>query len=361
MLWTVIMAGGKGERFWPKSREKTPKQLLPITSEKTMIQLTVERLSKISPPERILIITSKVQKEEMIRQLPMLAPENIISEPVGRDTAPCIATAAQLLLLKDPDAVMLVLPADHVISNHEKFTEAMLNAADQVTGNNNLMTFGITPDHPATGYGYLKISSAVESSLPTKFHKVESFVEKPDYETAKQYLDSGKFLWNSGIFLWQASTIINEIKNNMPELYHGIEKIKSNLLDMRDLDETLDNVYPNLPKISIDFGVMENAQNVLAGIATFDWDDVGSWEAVAKHFKKDDNGNIIIGQAVLQDCKNNIVYNMSDKKMISGLIGMSNNIIVQTEDSLLIVPREKCQQVKDLVNRLKELGLKEYL
>ncbi|MBN2143286.1 MAG: mannose-1-phosphate guanylyltransferase [Candidatus Aureabacteria bacterium] len=361
MFWAVIMAGGSGERFWPKSRKAIPKQLLPITGMKTMIQLTVERLLPVASAERMIIITNRDQRLEMMKQLPEIQEKNIIAEPVGRDTAACIGLAAVLIQKQDPHAIMGVFPADHVIHPNDRFNECVKACADYISQNGGLMTCGIRPDRPATGYGYLHAVEGVSSSSLFTFMKVKQFVEKPDEIKAKAYFQRGEYFWNSGMFFWKVSTILDELKQKMPELADGLNAIRQGL-GSKDLDKMLDDIYPNLPKISIDYGVMEHSENVCLCVAPFDWDDVGSWEAIGKHYSEDTNGNVCIGQVRLINCSNMLVYNLShDEGLIATAMDLTDQIIIQTDDAVLVCPKKSAQKVKQMVDKLKQDQLQHFL
>ena len=362
MRWALIMAGGSGERFWPKSRSAKPKQLLPITGEKTMIQQTVERLAGIVDPSRILIITNQAQHKEMLRQLPSLSSSHVLAEPVGRDTAACIGLAALLIGNEDPKASMVVLPADHFIQNKNAFSKTINDCFGVVEETDCLMTIGITPSFPATGYGYLHSGKLQQTSFQTSFRTVEKFVEKPVLEKAKEYLGSGEYFWNSGMFLWKTQRILSEIEKQMPGLSSGLCSILEGLKQGIPLDKLLEAIYPTLEKKSIDYGIMESARNILAATASFDWDDIGSWEAIGKHFKADENGNVIIGQAKLINCRNCLVYNLTeDHFLMASAIDLTDMILVQTEDAVMICPKDSCQQVKKIVEQIKAEKLIRYL
>lgn len=358
MLWGVIIAGGSGERFWPKSRQKTPKQLLPITNIKTMIQLTVERISGIIDISNILIITNTFQKEEMMLQLPLIPKNNIIAEPLGRDTAAAIGLAAVIIQDKDQDSQMFVLPADQVIHDTKKFEECVNDAVSYVKESNCLLTFGIKPYFPATGYGYLNYTDKVDFKTKTNFYNVKKFVEKPDIEKAKQYLDTGNFLWNSGMFIWKVNTILKEIEKQMLPLYESLTIIQDKIHKGFDINEILNEVYPNLIKKSIDYGIMENAQNVKCALSEFDWDDIGTWDAVGKHFTADKSGNIIIGLAKLIDCTNVLVYNLTkNNTLMASAIDIHDQILIQTEDAVITCPKNSSQKIKNIVELLKKENL----
>ncbi|MBU1114968.1 MAG: mannose-1-phosphate guanylyltransferase, partial [Bacteroidetes bacterium] len=274
-LVTVIMAGGVGSRFWPKSRAKEPKQLLNIFSENSMIQNTVERMNGLVKNENIYIVTNKVQKELIIKQLSQLPSENIIEEPFGKNTAAAIGLASIIIESKHKDAVTVVLPADHLINDKEEFQNVIKEASEFAYNEKTLVTIGINPTRPDTGYGYIQIDDNEIDTL----HKVLRFAEKPNLDTAKRFLEAGDFFWNSGMFIWRTDVILSEIENYMLDLYEGLQTVKQSI-GTSDYEEVLNTVYGQLKSISIDYGIMENSKNVRLIKGKFDWSDVGSWDAV---------------------------------------------------------------------------------
>lgn len=311
-VYAVIMAGGSGERFWPKSRRRLPKQFLPIVSKKSMIEETIGRLKGLVPEDRIYIVTNKIQA-------PLLKGyKNVIAEPVSRNTAPCIALAARIIQKRDPEAVMVVLPSDHYISDISKFQDT-IKVAVKMDGV--LVTLGIKPTFPHTGYGYIKKGKRLGNGL----YKVSRFTEKPDLKTAKRYVTSGKYFWNSGMFIWRVDTILEEIKKYLPDL------------DSRS--------------ISIDYGVMEKTNRAVVLEAGFTWDDVGNWASLDKHKEKDKNGNILQGDVLVKDVNNSII--ISEAPLVAG-IGIRDMIVVATKDSVLICPKDRAEEVKSIVGMLKE-------
>ncbi len=358
MIYAVIMAGGKGERFWPKSRLKTPKQLLAIAGDKPMIRETVDRLQNLTQSDAVLIITNAAQSDEIKKILPELPQEHIVAEPCGRNTAACIALAAAYIDAQDPEGIMVVLPADHVIHNKKAFAQVISDMALLAQSENALFTIGIDPDYPATGYGYIKSGHDIKANTQTSFYMVEQFTEKPDFATASKFIESGRYFWNSGIFVWKTSVFLSAVRQYMPDLYNGYEKIRS-ALGTKELQDVINSVYPTLPNISIDYGIMEKADRVIMAKSSFDWDDVGSWDAVAKHFKPDSDGNVVRGKFVGVDTKNCIVY--SDDKLVAG-VGIENVIVVVTDDAILICDKNRAQDVKAIVQKLSdEPEGKEYL
>ncbi|RJP60706.1 MAG: mannose-1-phosphate guanylyltransferase [Candidatus Auribacter fodinae] len=357
MIYAVIMAGGKGERFWPLSRLKTPKQLLAITSERTMIQETVGRISEYIPVDNILIITNIAQKAVIEQQLPHIPASRIIAEPCGRNTAPCIALAAAVISSESPNAVMLVLPADHIIHDREKFSATIKDTIEQAQTEKALFTIGIHPEHPATGYGYIHAGESVQLDCDTKFYVVKEFMEKPDLPTAQKFLASGEYFWNSGIFVWRTDVIVDCIKNFMPDLYDGYLKMRQSALS-GDLDSLLPVIYPTLPSISVDYGIMEKAKKVMMAKSRFDWDDVGAWDAVAKHFTPDNDNNVINGRFLGIDTSGCTVFS---KRHFVGTIGVENLIIVVTDDAVLVCNKDNAQDVKLLVQNIAKSKDMEYL
>jgi len=353
-LYAVIMAGGIGSRFWPRSKKKTPKQLLKIFGERTMIQETVKRLKGIVKNENIYVITNKIQKTGVLTQLSQLPVENIIEEPFGRNTAACIGLASVLIEKKDPDAVTLVLPADHIINGEKEFHDTLLKAAEFANEARGLVTIGIPPSRPETGYGYIQID---EKPVTEGVFEVLTFAEKPNYATAVRFIESGDFFWNSGMFIQRADVILDEMKLHMPELHEGLIKIHD-AIGTKKYMEVLTNVYGRLKKISIDYGIMEKSKKVYLTKGNFKWSDVGSWEAVYELSEKDENNNAKVGQVYTESSVNSFVY--SPDKFVA-LIGVENLIVINNDDSLLICRRDKAQDVKNVIDYLKINELTEYL
>jgi len=347
MINAVIMAGGKGERFWPKSREKTPKQLLAVAGKKTMIEETAERVSLFADLNNIFIVTNEVQRDGIKRFLVDLPDNNIIAEPCGRNTAACIALAAAYI--EDDESVMVVLPADHVIHDKKSFSALIGDVAVLAQKEDALFTIGIKPTYPATGYGYINSGSKYQSDLCANFSIVNGFTEKPCLNKAEEFFASGNYFWNSGIFVWRKKVFIDCVKNFMPELYKGYLKISENIKNP-DLKEIIAEIYPALPSISVDYGIMEKARQVIVAESTFDWDDVGSWDAIENHFTPDENGNIIKSEFVGVDTSNCII----DSNKLVAAIGLENLIVVQTDDALLICPKSRAQDVKKIVQQLQD-------
>jgi len=351
----LIMAGGRGERFWPKSRKMLPKQFLSLTNDgKTMIQLTVERLLPLVDPEDIYIATNKYYKSLVQEQLPMIPEENILCEPVGRNTAPCIGLGAIHVASKYEDALMIVLPSDHLIKSNDIFLQTLSDACVVAEEGANLVTIGITPNYPETGYGYIKMNPSTKNQ---QAFSVEQFAEKPDYETAKQYLESGCYFWNSGMFIWKISTILDNISKFLPDTYHGLMEIKDSI-GTSGAQHILETIFPGFTSESIDYGIMEKADNIYIIPGIFGWDDVGSWLAIERIKGVDSNRNAISGNIVAIDT-NNCIIEGSDKLIAS--IGVKDIIIVDTEDATLICHKNKSGDIKRVLEQLRNENRDNYL
>jgi len=344
-LVAVIMAGGVGSRFWPKSRAKEPKQLLNLFSASSMIQNTVERMKGLVRDENIFIITNKIQKVLIAKQLPQLPIENIIEEPFGKNTAAAIGLASIIIDKKIKNAVTIVLPADHLINDTKEFQRVIKEASDFAYIEKSLVTIGINPTRPDTGYGYIQIDE-IEAQT---FHKVIRFAEKPNYDTAKRFLEAGDFFWNSGMFIWRVDVILCEIAEYMPDLYEGIQTI-SQVIGTSDYDDVLAKVYGQLKSISIDYGIMEKSHNVRLIKGKFDWSDVGSWDAVYHLLEKDNKGNV--GKGDVYFGNTNGTYVNSENKF-TAVIGVNNLLVINTDDATLVCHRDYAQDVKLIVDYLK--------
>lgn len=356
-ITAVIMAGGKGERFWPKSRISLPKQFLSLTEDgKTMLQHTVERISSVAALEDIFIVTNKDYRKLVLEQLDGIPGENVLLEPQAKNTAPCIGLAAVHIQRKYEDAVMVVLPADHLVKYNELFVETLKDAISLATEGDNLATIGIMPSYAETGYGYIHFGARKEKANGTAYEVVK-FVEKPNLEAAKEYLASGKYLWNSGMFVWKASTILNNFKRFLPDTYDGLLKIVKSI-GLEQADKVLEEVFMSFKSESIDYGIMEKAQHIYVLPGNFGWDDVGSWLALERINKTNEKGNIVKGNAITIDSKNSIIQ--AEKKLIAA-IGIENLIIVDTEDALLICSKESTQDIKKVLENLKICNRTEYL
>jgi len=358
-MYAVIMAGGKGARFWPRSRNRLPKHLLDICSERTIIQETVERIIPLVPPEKILIVTGASHARELIRQLPQIPPENILIEPVGRNTAPCIGLAALVVRKRAGDAVMAVLPSDHLIANEEHFRHILAAAADMAARGDHLVTIGIRPTGPETGYGYIEEGEFAACERGEDIFTVKSIREKPDVELAKTFLAQGGFFWNSGMFIWQAATILKEIESSLTDIYTGLLDIDK-ALDTPAEAKVIADIYGRFRSISIDYGVMEKAKNALVLPAEFGWSDVGSWDALWEVSEKDAQGISTRNREglITINSRNSLVY--SPKKLVA-LVDVEDLIVVETDDALLICKRGSSQEVKKVVEILEEEKREEHL
>jgi len=356
-MFAVIMAGGKGSRFWPRSRERMPKHLLDILSERTIIRETVDRIRPLVPAERTLIVTGRSHAAELIRQLPQIPPENILIEPVGRNTAPCIGLAALHILKRGADAVMLVLPSDHRIGNEPVFRGVLQAAAGAAARGVSLVTIGIRPTGPETGYGYIEQGDLFSTSGNEKIYRVRSIREKPPHEQAEQFLKQGGFSWNSGMFVWKASTILKAIERFLPALYRGLLQISEALGTDRE-EEVVGTIYAGLQSVSIDYGVMEKAKDVLVIPGDFGWSDVGSWDSLWEVAGKDRDGNAVRGPFIGIDAGDSLIH--SPGKLVV-LVGVRDLLVVETDDALLICRRGRSQDVRKVVERLEKEGRKDYL
>ncbi len=345
----VIMAGGKGERFWPKSRSSMPKQFISLSEDgETMIQKTVRRISGLIAFENIYIVTSSRHVHLVKEQLPEIPEENILAEPSSKNTAPCIALAAAAISRRFGDAVMAVLPSDHLIRYNDMFLDTICQAAEVAEEGENLVTIGIMPTHPETGYGYIKFSRS-EQDKRSFVYTVEKFVEKPSLEIAKEYLVSGKYLWNSGMFVWKASSIVNNLKRHIPDLYAAYERIRDAMGTSAE-EYTIRECYKGLTSVSIDFGIMEHADRIFTIPGNFGWDDVGSWTAMERINQTNEYGNVVTGDVITVNTSDSIV--IGGKKLIS-VVGMSDVIIVDTDDATLICSKDSAQDIKKVIENLK--------
>ncbi|MCX6640801.1 MAG: mannose-1-phosphate guanylyltransferase [bacterium] len=354
MNHAVIMAGGVGSRFWPRSRKKKPKQVLNIFGSNTLLQETCQRLFTLIPPAQFLIVTTKGLAEDVRQQLPELSSDSILVEPVGRNTAPCIGLAALKLYEQDPDGIMVVLPADHLISDRDRFLACLQTAIDTARSEDALVTIGITPTQPETGYGYIQFDRAGQK--PSGAYAVKTFAEKPNLDTARRFLESGDFLWNSGIFIWSIRRILNEIEASLPELNAALIEIKK--LGGPDAHTQFEQIYSGLRPISIDYGVMERAENVAVVKGDFSWSDVGNWAEVYRLSTKDEQGNVNLNGHVLIDTRNCLID--STDRLIA-TVGVHDLLIINTSDALLICHRDQAQEVKRVVEYMERHQMEKYL
>ncbi|QTE67069.1 mannose-1-phosphate guanylyltransferase [Clostridiales bacterium] len=353
----LIMAGGRGERFWPKSRKNTPKQFLCLTnSDRTMIQSTVDRILPMVQIEDIYIVTNRAYKGLVQEQLPELPEENILCEPVAKNTAPCIGWGAAAIRKKYGDAMMLVLPSDHLILQPHIFRNVLKSAISVAEETSALVTLGIAPTVPDTGYGYIQYDTEGSGVFHGVF-RVKCFVEKPDMETAKKYLASGEYLWNSGMFIWKASTVLREMETFLPDNYALLTKIEE-AIGTEQEEAVLEDCFSRMEPISIDYGVMERAKEVYVLPASFGWDDVGSWLAVGRINPSNDMGNVIKGDVVTVDSTRCIVQG-GDKTI--AMVGLEDTIIVDTKDALLVCAKDSAGEIRKVLEILRAVNRTELL
>jgi mannose-1-phosphate guanylyltransferase len=358
-LYAVIMAGGVGSRLWPRSRLATPKQFLDLLGSRTMLQETVDRIEPLIPLDRVLVVAGEDHETTVRSQVPGLPPENMITEPGPRGTAPCIGLAAVTLQQRDPTATMAVFPADHRIADATHFRKAVAAAA-QVAQDDYLVTLGITPDHPNTGYGYIQRGTSLGEVQGLPVYRVRRFTEKPDAATAESFLGSGEYYWNGGIFIWRVSAILAEMARLLPQLHGELQSV-AEAWDAPAREGKLAAAWERVPRTTIDYGVMEKAARVAVLPVDMGWDDVGNWASLSGLLEGDEAGNVLRGKgrSLLLDSADNYVYS-SPGRLVT-LVGVEGFVVVDTEDALLICPKEHAQAVRDVVKRLKAEGLQEYL
>lgn len=359
MLHAVIMAGGGGTRFWPRSRNLRPKQFLTVAGERSLLQSASDRIEAQATADRTWIITSAAHVQETAKQLPGLAADHIVGEPCGRDTAACIAVGAALVARRDPDAVMVVMPADHVIEPIQEFGRAV-HVAEQMALEHPkaLVTFGITPSFPSTGYGYVQRGAAVCNRQGIGVYRVAAFREKPSPDAAERFVASGEYFWNSGIFVWRADAILNAFAEFQPTLHQAVERIAA-AWDTPNGAEVFAKEYAGLTKISIDYAVMERAREVLVVQAPYRWDDVGSWLALERMNPQDESGNTVLAQHCGHDTRNCVI--VGDRDRLITTLGVQDLLIIQDGNATLVAHRKDESNVKKLVDLLKQHGLERYL
>ncbi len=357
MLHAVVMAGGSGTRFWPQSRRTLPKQLLPLAGSVTMIQQTIARCEWI-PPERTWIVTNQTQVDETARQLEQIPRDNILVEPCARNTAPCVGLAAIRLLKQDPDATMLVMPADHVIGPNAVFQAAVNSAAAIVSENpDSFVLFGVPPNYPSTGFGYIERGTVLPDA--DRAFKVKSFREKPDLETAAQYVSDGGFYWNCGIFVWRADQILKALEQFESEIHERLKSLAA-ALDDGNWDAALNAEFPNMKSISIDYAVLERATDVVVLEAPFDWDDVGSWQALSRLLGTDEHNNTVDGPYCGLDSSGCIIRTTDGNHLVA-TIGMQDCIVVHTPDATLVARKDDENAMKKLVELIEQQGYERFL
>jgi mannose-1-phosphate guanylyltransferase len=358
--FVIIMAGGRGERFWPVSREATPKQLITLLGKRSFLQQAVDRVLPLVPLRNILIITNAVQAPTVRKQLPKLPKENVIAEPVGRDTCAAVALGAAIVGARSTSAVMAVLPADHVIPDEEKFQQVLGDAFDVAGRSQVIVTIGIKPSGPETGYGYIRhelqaLAAPAGVKRPaTTFYQVEQFVEKPPLEKAIQYVAAGNYRWNAGMFVWSYETITAGLEEHAPDMKEACQRwATASAKSPSALAKTLAKEYPAIRKTSIDFALMEKAHNVIVADGSFTWDDLGAWPALARHVENDADGNAAVGLLVQVDSARNVVYDARTRlRTPITLVGIKDSIIVLADDATLVAAKSESQKIKELVKKL---------
>ena len=359
-LHAVIMAGGIGSRFWPRSRRAQPKQFLDVFGDASLIQNTFARLQPLVEAEHVWVVTHADYAEQTRQHLPAVPTPNILAEPVARNTAPCIAYAAHAVAQRDPDATMLVLPADHLVADVGRFHAVLEAAVEAAQAPGALVTIGIRPTHPETGYGYIQYDASDDddgrpdglAGEAPRAYPVLTFAEKPDIQTAERFLDAGDFLWNSGMFVWRTDAILDALQRHEPNVAAAFAPLADDLSG-----EAVEAAYRRTPKISIDYGVMERADSVQVVPGSFGWNDVGDWRAVHEISDKDDAGNRGDGTVIFQDTARS--YARSDGRLVV-LVGMQDTVVVDTGDAVLVCHREQAQQVKTVVDYLGLHGMDDY-
>jgi mannose-1-phosphate guanylyltransferase len=350
--FVVIMAGGRGERFWPQSCAATPKHLLPIVGDKSMLAQTVDRVTGIVPRENIFVITTQAQLDGCRAACPDLPAANIVAEPMGRDTAAATGLATLLVKQRNPGAAFAMLPADHVIHDVKEYATLLKVAFESAESADVLVTLGIKQTAPETGFGYIQQGGAWKTVGGRQVMAVKRFVEKPDLATAKAYLASGDYFWNAGMFVWRVPVVEAAFRAHASELYAGLAKLETAATSSGGWTAALKEVYPMLPRISVDYALMEKSTNVVVVPATFDWDDVGAWPAIAKHFTPDSAGNVLRGLAMVEGGANNIV--VSDTGHLTAVVGANDLVVVHTAQATLVCTKDKAQGIKALLKRLGE-------
>jgi len=355
--FVIVMAGGRGERFWPVSREKTPKQLIRLLGKESFLQQTVNRVLPVVPAKNILVITNETQAAEVRKQLPKLPQDNIIAEPAGRDTCAAVTLGAALVGARSTTGVMAVLPADHVIPEEKKFQQCLADCFDLAGRGQAIVTIGIKPSEPATGYGYIHFGAPLPAphgakKYKTVFHKAERFVEKPPFDKAVEYVNSGQYRWNAGMFIWSFVTITEGLQKHQPEMAQACERWFKAAGTPR-LKKILAKEYPELRRISIDFALLEHAQNVVMAEGNFAWDDLGSWNALARHLKADPEGNCAEGEFIHVDAARNLIFDARTRNRTpTAVVGLRDSILVLTDDATLLAHKSQAQKVKELVRKL---------
>lgn len=348
--WCVIMAGGVGSRFWPMSRSAYPKQFLDFLGlGRTLIQQTYDRFLPLCPKENILVVTNAQYAPIVKEQLPDLQAWQILEEPSRRNTAPCVAYANAVIAARDPKAMIIVAPSDHLVMDTPAFHQTVSTAIDQAASNDCLVTLGIMPSRPDTGYGYIQFKEGEATAHP-RVKRVKTFTEKPDHDSAVRFIESGDFLWNAGIFIWSLKSIRKSYRENLPAM-NALFEAKEAAFGTDGEREAIASIYVDCDNVSVDYGIMEKAHNVYTVVSDFGWSDLGTWGSLYTHLPLDQQGNASIGKAVkLYDCANNVVHAQDDRLLV--LQGLEGFIVVSTKDSLLVCRKQDEQKIKQFVNDL---------
>src|ERR1039457_5961190 len=356
--FVIIMAGGRGERFWPVSREKMPKQLLTLLGKRSFLQQTVDRVLPLVPAKNIFVIINEAQLPEVRKQLPKIPKQNLVAEPVGRDTCAAVTLGAALVGARSTTGVMAVLSADHVIPDEKKFQQVLNDSFDLAARGRAIVTIGIKPTEPATGYGYIHVGEALPppsgaKKYKTTFFRAEQFVEKPHFDRALEYVNSGRYRWNAGMFVWSFVTITEGLQKHQPEMYAVCQRWFKVANKPAKLAKALAKDYPDIKKVSIDYALMEKAQNVIVADGAFEWDDLGAWPALSRHLKADAEGNCAVADFIHVDAARNIIYDARTKNRTPiAVVGLRDSILVQTDDAVLLAHKSQAQKIKELVKKL---------
>ena len=356
--FVIIMAGGRGERFWPVSREKAPKQLLKLLGNRSFLQQAYDHVAPIVPPSNIFVITNTVQAPAVRRQLPKIPKDNVVAEPIGRDTCAAVTLGAALVGARATTGVMAVLPADHVIPEEKKFQQVLSDSFDLAARGQAIVTIGIKPTEPATGYGYIRVGDRLPpphggKPYKTGFFRAEQFVEKPQFDTALEYVNSGQYRWNAGMFIWSFVTITESLQKHQPTLFDACQRWFQVAGNPTRLARALARDYPELKKVSVDYALMEHAQNVVVADGAFAWDDLGSWTALARHLPSDPEGNCAVADFIHVDGARNIIFDARTRNRTPvAVVGLRDSILVLSDDATLLAHKSQAQKVKELVARL---------
>lgn len=357
MVHAVVLAGGSGTRLWPQSRSHRPKHLLALLEpDTTMLERTVRRVLPVVDDNHVYVVTNQRHAADVRQQLAFLHPDQVLAEPAGRNSAAAIGYGALHTLHRDPDATMIVCPADHVILKEDRFREVLRDAVAAAEGGN-IVTLGITPGYPDTGYGYMELGGRLRTVGTSDVHGVLRFTEKPSLEVAREYLASGRYVWNSGMFVWQARTILTEIERYMPRLHSALEELRP-VIGSPEEAAVLARVWPDLDDISIDYGVLERSTRVTCIPADIGWSDVGDWSTLSEFLPRDTDGNAIVGDVIALDTHNCLVQ--SSGRLVT-LVGVSDLIVVDSGDAVLVCPKDRAQEVKHVVERLRAASRHDWL